>query len=274
MTNRTTLTKDNAQAVIDKWKPVAVGDIAAALGFFCVMIGQGGAGKTTLAADMYKLDDPGKTVVLNSDAGVDAISHLGKAVEVVNIRKYKEFKDFTAAAKAGDLPWTQYIIDNVVSLASQDLEDIAGGRDQVEIQEYGKMTRDILFDTKEWRNIAQYNGYNVVMNAWDELEEDKDGRKRRGIALTPALQKEFPGSVTIIGHVQVTSDPDWRCLTFAPGLKTIAKFRRSLNVAAQKIPWEIWYQVDNLPMADIIRTWRGEQDWPEAKYKKPNGVHA
>lgn len=274
MTNRTTLTKDNAQAVIDKWKPVTVGAIAPSIGFFCVMIGQGGAGKTTLAADMHKLDEPGKTVVLNSDAGVDAIAHLGDSVEVVNITRYKQFKEFTEDAKAGNLPWTQYIIDNIVSLASQDLLDIAGNRDQVEIQEYGKMTRDIIFDTKEWRLIAQNLGYNVVMNAWDELEEDSDGRKRRGIALTPALQKEFPGSVTIIGHVQVTTDPDWRCLSFAPGLKTIAKFRRSLNAAAQKIPYEIWYQVNNLPMADIIATWRGEQDWPEDKYKKPSGVHA
>lgn len=271
MTNRTTLTKDNAQKFIDKFKPQTVGSVAPSLGTFMVLIGQGGAGKTTLAADLYKLAEPGETVVLNVDAGVDAISHLGEKVVVVNIDHYREFKEFTAYAKAGDLPYKNYIIDNIVALSSQNLEDIGGIRDQIEIQEYGKNSRDILFDTKEWRMMARDMGFNVVFNAWDEVAEDSDGRKKRTIAFQPALQREFPGVVTIIGHVEVLNDPNWRKLTFAPGPKTIAKFRRSLDSHAQKIPFDMWYQVKDLPMADIIRTMKGEQDWPD-KYKKPSGM--
>lgn len=240
-------------------------------GSFIVLYGQGGAGKTTLAANAceiepWKKGDPPNTFVLDAEGGADAISHLGDRVKVAEMYEYNQFKLVCDLVAQGKAPWKNLAFDNMSEVVNRCLASIAGNTDAPEIQEWGKMTREILYRTRQLRDAARKYGYNIFMLAWDADEKDDRGVLKKDLAFTPALRKEFPGIVTIVGHVRVLDNPNQRMLDFAPGPRTVSKFRRSADSAATKIPFQITYGLDKLPMADVLKTMKGGQDWPESKY--------
>lgn len=267
MTNRTTLTTDNAAQKIAGLQ-VRKSSEMRANGSFIVIYGQGGAGKTSLVAEVRKL---GNTLLADTTKGADAISHLTD-IDCVELTKWADFDNLTKEVKKAEHGYVNIIIENVTELAEMDIARISGPVDQPEIQEWGQMTRDVLAKTREWRDIASAQGINVFFLAWDASERDERNVLKLELAFTPRLREAFPGVVTIIGHITVLNDPDKRLLTFAPGPKTVSKFRRAADAASRKVPYDIYYGLDNLPMADILRTMKGEQDWPDKKYPKP-AVH-
>lgn len=235
-------------------------------GRFIVLYGQGGAGKTTLAGDACEI---GETLEIDCEGGGDVLRG-NKNTDIVPCYTWRDFEKVTEKLKQGEHGYKNIIVDNVSELVNLDLQRIAG-KDGPEIQEWGEMTRDILYKTREYRDsIARKQGVNVFFLAWDADEKDDKGVVKKDISFTPALRKEFPGVVTIIGHVGVLKDPNQRVLSFAPGPKTISKFRRARNVNATKIPFDIYYGLDNLPMADILRTMNGEQEWNSKRYPTPD----
>lgn len=266
----TTLNKENAEATlirkiggIEIIKATDIKDVAQ--GRFFVIYGQGGAGKTTLAGGAAEI---GPTLEIDCEGGGDVLQGENN-VDIVPCYSWRDFEKVTKELLDGDHGYKNVIVDNVSELVNLDLLRISG-KDQPEIQEWGEMTRDILHKTREYRDaIARKQGVNVFFLAWDADEKDDKNVVKKDISFTPALRKEFPGVVTIIGHLGVTRNPALRVLSFAPGPKTIAKFRRAKDTNAQKIPFDIYYGVDNLPMADILRTMNGEQKWPSAKYPTP-----
>lgn len=234
-------------------------------GAFFTVYGQGGAGKTTLVADVHKL---GKTLHLDAEGGSEAISHLKDKLDIIEVLRYSHFDAVSRKLWAGGHGYKNVIVDNLCEIISLDLKAITGsGTDAPEIQEWGKMTRDILFATRQYRDMARQQGVNVFFLAWDSDEKDDRGVLKKDLAFTPALRKEYPGVVTVIAHVRVLDDPTKRMLDFAPGPRTVSKFRRSADSAATKVPFQITYGLDKLPIVDIIRTMRGEQEWPESKYR-------
>jgi hypothetical protein len=88
------------------------------------------------------------------------------------------------------------------------------------------------------------------------------------LALTPAMRKEIPGIITIIGHVEVLqNDPDHRVLDFAPSPRSVSKFKRVKGSSAMNIPYRIYYGYDNMPLVDVLKSVKGElKDWPNTKY--------
>lgn len=230
------------------------------------MYGQGGAGKTTLAASAADSEYGARYLHCDAEGGVSAVEDKSN-VEVVEIFKYADFKKLTDEVSKHDFPFKSIGFDNMVEIVGLCLEEITGNsRDQVEIQEWGKMTREILFRVRMLRDAARKNGVNVFLMAWDADEKDDRGVIKKDLAFTPALRKEYPGIVTVIGHVAVTNDPNKRMLNFAPSPRTVSKFRRAASSAAQKIPFQIYYGMDKLPMPDILAVLRGGKEWPASKY--------
>lgn len=265
---QTVMTEGNAERKLAGFNIYKANELKdAAAGFFFVLYGQGGAGKTTLAADAALL---GPTLHLDMEGGADAISHRDD-VDVVPLYTWRDFEKMTDHLKKGDHGYTNIIVDNLVELVDMRLRSIAGNTDNIEIQEWGQMSRDVKYKTREYRDaIARKQGVNVFFLVWDADEKDDRGTIKKDLAFSPSLRKEFPGIVTIIGHVAVTNDPNRRMLNFAPGPKTVSKFRRSADSAAQEVPFNIYYGINNLPMADVIRTMKGElKKWPTSKYPAP-----
>lgn len=233
------------------------------------LYGQGGAGKTTLVADAANATDK-RTLFLNAGGGLDAISHRTD-FEYIELFEYRSFRNMRNALKRGGHPFGNVIIDNLCEVINQNQTEVSGSPTGViEIGDWNKITREIIFSVREFVVIAQQQGINVFFLCWDSDEKDDRGVLKKDLAFTPALRKEYPGVVTIIGHVGVTNDPLRRQLDFAPGPRTVAKFRRNGDPksTANQIPFKIVYGLDNLPLADIIKTWKGEQGWPANKYKE------
>lgn len=241
-------------------------------GTFLTLYGQGGAGKTTLAASAADAAEGAPYLHIDAEGGKESIEHKSN-VEVVEVFNYRDFDKLVAQLKRGPKyhGFKTICVDNLCEIINLSLQQIThSGTDAPEIQEWGAMTREILFKTREFRDMARKDGVNVIFCAWDADEKDDRGVIKKDLAFTPALRREYPGIVTVVGHVAVTSDPNIRKLDFAPGPRTVAKFRRTPTANAMKIPFEIYYGVKNPPLPDILRVMKGGGEWPEARYPKPS----
>lgn len=261
------LTKDNAK---DRWakydikKPSQRGVQGVCAGLY----GQGGAGKTLLAADIYRL---GKTLYLDVEAGTDVIEHLKDTddLDIVDIKAFKTYQNIVDDLKKDHNPYVNIVVDNLSELL--DLCEIhfgITGNGSHDLQNYKLCTREMLRRVKDLRELSRQYGLNVIFLCWDADEKDDRNVLKKDLALTPGLRKEYPGIINIIGHVRVLRDPNLRVLDFAPNPKTVSKLRRSPTSSAKEVPFEITYDVDNLPLVDVIETIKGRKNWPKEKYEK------
>ena len=245
--------------------------ITFANGLFMALFGKGGAGKTTLAAETYKI---GKTLLIDAEAGSDVLDDLANEPNLViaDVNGWVEFESVvTSLRQKGVGDYKAIIVDNYSEL--QDMcetkFDIKGG-DRNDLMKYNLVTKAMRRSMKDLRAIARKHKIIVILIFWDWDEKDKDGTFiRKDLMLTPKLRATFPGLCTMIGHVRSTNNNDVRVLDFASNTRTVSKFKRSRKSAAQKVPYEITYKLDNLPLVDIINTIFGRSEWDKDKYKKP-----
>lgn len=208
---------------------------------------------------------------IDAEGGLEVVRHIAGVtfVEVFNWANFEKLSKGLIAQKG--MGFKTIIVDNLSEIYNMAITSAAGGpQEQPEIQEYGKGIRDIIHYIRQYRDVlARKEGINVIMCCWDADEKDDRGILKKDLALSPKLREQVPGLVTIIGHVQVTNDPTNRKLTFAPGPRTVAKLRRPVTKTKQ-LPFEVTYDLDHLPMGDIIGVLKGDQDWPTDKYKALN----
>jgi hypothetical protein len=203
---------------------------------------------------------------IDAEGGTDAIIDR-KGVEVVSVYNWNQYQSVTRELiQQKGSGYKTICVDNLSEIANLSLTKIAGPTQGPEIQEWGEMFREVRQKIREYRDLARLYGVNVIFCCWDADEKDDRGVMKKDLALSPALRKQVPGLTTIIGHVAVLDDPNARLLTFAAGPKTVAKFRRSRTAAAQKIPLQIRYSVDKLPLGDIIDVLKGGKEWDTKKY--------
>lgn len=263
-----TMTKDNAETIAGL--TIHKAGSRRYQGVFMTLYAQGGGGKTTLAAELYKI---GRTLYIDAEGGTDSIAHLQDEpnLDIVDVSDYKQFKRLGEKLKLDTEDYVNIVVDNlseIIDLCEIDVGIV--GNDAHDLQRYKLMTREIMRQVRLYRELSRIRGLNVIICAWDSDEKDDRGVLKKDLAFTPKLREEYPGICTIIGHVDVTNNPDLRRLNFAPGPKTVSKFKRSQDSAAMKIPYQIYYGINNLPLADIINTIKGKEDWPEKKYPKPS----
>lgn len=271
MVTTNTITEENVSAMFAGLKIRKPGDVVN-LGVNMTLYAQGGGGKTILVANAAR-ELGGRTLHIDADGGTDVIEDFrdDPNYDIIDIKSYNEFIKISDALKRDVGGYKNVIVDNLSELVNM-AEDWAGVTNEANannLKNYMKMTGEILDKTRLFRDIARTTGINVFFIAWDADEKDERGIVKKELDLTPALRKEYPGIVTIIGHIEVLNDPNKRKLNFAPGPKTVSKFRRSTSSKAMEVPFQIFYGLENLPLADVIRTIKGEQSWPKSKYPTP-----
>lgn len=266
MTNKV-LTEQTAEGVLAGFKLRKPSDIewAKTAGACMVLYGQGGAGKTLLAAMVREL---GRTLHIDAEGGTDVLDGIiDENYDIIDIYSYREFKKLVGALKRNPQDYRNIIVDNLCELADLDINEIAGEGNAPQIQHWGEMTRDILHEVRDLRNLARRYGINVIFIAWDS--DEKDGSIiKKNLALNPALQAKVPGIINIVGHVRVLTNPHRRMLDFAATPKSVSKFRRANNASAMEVPLQITYGVDNLPLADVLNTIQGRSKWDSKKYSE------
>ena len=269
------LTPDNAQASqtfagFELLAPQAM----TKLGMCMILYGAAGVGKTPLAASCADSPHGCPTVFLDAEGGTQSIAHYDPdKLKVVQIYKWEElirwsqstFKDPRA------YPFQTTVFDNLSEYYMLAQKYITQDREMPSQPEYGKINQLIISFVEDWRDFTRRTGRNVIFIAWDDRDKDENSVVKSTLAFTPGVVKALPGKVDIIGHLSVHNNPPYytRILNFAPSPKNQAKFRRSLLGNAQKIPYEIPFHLENMPMPDILSVLKGGGEWPSQKYTLP-----
>lgn len=265
--DRTPLTADNAVNRVGGLQVRSTKDLTN-MGTNWTFYGQGGAGKTTLPSDLQD-SEFGPVLYAAAESGLTVIQNLD--VPYVEINRWQDLKDLLAAYKSSKTPeYKSVALDNLSDMLDKCIRFVAPSGIPTQ-PEWNKISIEFLQMIRDWRDLTRFVDLNVFFLAWDADERDEVGMVKKDINFTPAIRKAFPGIVDTVGHIAVLDrKPDMRMITFAPGPKTIAKFRRAPTANARKIPFEIFYGLDNLPLADILRTLKTDKEWPASKYPLPS----
>lgn len=260
------LTVENAERAIAGLKIRKASIVAR--GVFLCLYGQGGAGKTLLAGSMYRY---GKTLHCDTEGGSESLQQWENEenLDIVDITSYPQFDKFCTRLKMDaakpDFEYKTVVIDNlceIVDLCEDDID--IKGNDSHDLQKYNLVKKEITAKIRLLRNLTRNYPINIIIVCWDDdIKDASSGILKKDLAFTPALRREFPGICTIIGHVKVLNTPEKRMLDFAPSNKSVAKFKRSLISSAMKVPYRVTYDVNHLPLVDVIKTIRGEGEWPK-----------
>lgn len=241
-------------------------------GLCAVLFGDPGAGKTTAAAAISKSEYAGNVVIVDAEAGSDdVLKHYD--MDRVPVTDWLQIKKFTEDYKKSQ-PWNTVILDNLSEIADQSLHhhmrtDPKGPKSYPELQHYGYMNEDIMVLSRTWRDIARNHGINVVICAWTAYDRDSAGNiARTTLGLNPKLADKFPGIIDIVGLITKKDDRARTRVMQFDVPDTAAKFRRSRTDVDASIPLDLYYGVDQAPLADILNTLRGGLPFPADKYKR------
>jgi len=228
------------------------------------LYGPAGHGKSTLAATAADSTYASPVYFVDAEGGAEVLAHLN-----VDYNPYYEWRDvekFLRALKIEtQIPWRTIVWDNLTELAAMNLRSIS---EEPTLPDFGIMTRNMLAFVREVRELSRRKSLNMIFTAWDVWEKSEElGGYRKDIQLTPALQRAYPGIVSIVGHLSINKKGQ-RILSFKPGPQTISKFRRTPDSLANRIPDELV----NPSLAPIFDTLLGGAPFPK-KYAldtKPN----
>ena len=248
----------------------------------CILIyGPGGVGKTPQAASVANSPACKKGLLfLDVEGGVRSISHMDN-VDVHQIFKWKDWTTFrrTLTQNPKEFPYDVVVVDNLSELADVSMKDIT--EDQPSIREWGENTDKILDMVRFCRDASRKWGIIFILIAWDtDLEEGSETAKRtkKSIAFTPKLREKLPGIVDIIGYMNVdlrgtpnAAGDRPRLISFAPARDTVAKFRRSKDENASKVPLEV-YDTDITALCDVVTTLTNGSPFPLAKHTPPRAA--
>lgn len=238
-----------------------------------------GGGKTTFPSPLIDNDEFGPLLYVASGAGLQTIQDM-KAPYVVpekwqDLEKIqKEFKNENTRP-----PFKAVALDNLseyLVLAKEFVCPVSGYPEGTNaLRDWNKITELVKQYIRDWRDLTEHFELHVFFIAWDDGDDSTtDATKKLTIDLNPALQKALPGTVDTIGHIDILrKDPDHRIIDFTPGPRTISKFRRSKSDNARKIPYRLYYDLDHLPIIDILNTIRNGTPFPDT-YKVPTTAGA
>lgn len=242
------------------------------IGLCFTLVGPPGSGKTTLACAAAGTKHGGLTLLLDAEAGSKVVKEQIKAKTVIPTRvpRWQDVQAITNEFKLGKHKgvFGTVVLDNLCEMQRQHLKYVTPVGETPEFKQWNLNTNAIRDLVRDWRTIAETQGINVIFIGWDG-DDDSKRVVKQSIAMTPALQKEFPGIVDTIGILSpVDGKPDMRVIDFTPSTRSIAKFRRSRNENSRKIPYKIQYTLDKLPLADMLASIRVGAVWPAAVYTK------
>lgn len=205
-------------------------------GWFLLLYGAGGAGKTTCAASIADSKHAVPTLLVDIDRTSKVLAHRDD-IKIIYIHTWEEFYFDFCVELSQPHPYKSIILDGMSDLADMNLKYnrklIHSAHD---MQHYAALTSDFLALAKFMRDYVQATGISVIMTAWEEREEDElTGIKKHSLAFNPKLQTKIQGHIPTIGYLEVNEDNS-HTLFFGPSKRHITKFSVAPSDAANSIP--------------------------------------
>lgn len=271
------ITPSNAQELADQLSRYGKAEITEEIhnnGIVIGLLGRGGSGKTTTAAGIMSSKHSGKGLHINMHGRPAAINHI-PGITSLKPNNWKALVDLRKAVAAQEIDLRDdtgagtVFLDTYTEAQNIDLRGI-NSSGKIEIQQWGESQNHIMGETREWVDIAELLGINIVFCLWEEQDEDKDvNLTRRHVSFARKLAAQWPGMVTFIGLIDpVEYHPEYRFIDFSPSKRTDAKFGVSPTDKASKIPYQMWYQRDQPLLADMLDVIHGDKEWPTKDYSE------
>jgi hypothetical protein len=236
------------------------------------LLGRGGSGKTTTAGMIVHSKHAGHVLHVNMHGRPAAIQHI-PGITSITPATWRDVKGIREDVESGNIDLHDdtgagtVILDTWTEAQNIDLRGI-NRSGKIEIQEWGESQGHIMGETRSWVDIAERLGINIIFNLWEEQDEDKDVQlTRRHVSFARKLAAQWPGLVTFIGLIDpVENHPEYRYIDFRPSKRTDAKFGVAPTDNAKKIPYEMYYSVDQPLLADMLDVIKGDKEWPTSAY--------
>lgn len=235
------------------------------------IMGDGGAGKTTLAATLIETQYGSPAMYIDVDGGVHVIS--SKIDQGIYYYKFEGCTKLELLIRGlvESCPFKAIVLDNGSALAYEKLQEMRKQKPQEEDWRlYNDVTNYIQVVCETLHKIAQKYNIIVVVNFWTLIETDTNDVTHRRIipALNPALLARVQGIPDILAYLTVEDDAQHtRKLTMTPPTsRLLTKFRRDTNDVAQTIPEELW----NPSLAPIVDTLINGVPFPKEKFIRPS----
>lgn len=241
-------------------------------GILLGLLGRGGSGKTTTAGGIVYSKHSGHVLHVNMHGRPAAIQHI-PGITSITPTDWKALVALRKDVEEGEIDLSDdtgagtVILDTWTEAQNIDLRGI-NRTGKIEIQEWGESQSHIMAETRSWANIAESKGINIIFCLWEEQDEDKDvSMTRRHVSFARKLAAQWPGMVTFIGLIDpVEYHPEYRYIDFRPSKRTDAKFGVAPTDLARKMPYEMYYNVNQHLLADMLDVIKGDKEWPVKEY--------
>lgn len=245
---------------------------------FLAVYGTGGAGKTTLCAEIVNAGEDGAPALLvDIDRSSSSVVHLqDKGLHIVKISSWQEALSIKKAFERGQTEFKSLIWDNISELLQLCVKHYAPrgmpqGKDTLQL--WGSITADMMEFTRDIRTYCTRDEVNLFMNLWEEREKDELTEITRvKVLLTPKFGAAFPGMATMVGRLTVpgTEKTDYvRLLNFEPDERLDTKYRVAPTEEASKIPLKLYVRRNSNFVVDYLNTVKHGKPFPVQKYAKP-----
>lgn len=249
-----------------------VSQLRVASGWFCLVYGLGGAGKTSLVSTLLdaQVAQPLPIAYIDLDHHTDPLYDMPEdSIDVFPIasstRAWSALKAFFKAASDGSkFPWRTLVIDSLHE--TQDVNLLSITQQQVTLPEYGRSQREILTMLRLLRDFSLSAGVNVLVMCGAEPETDEMSHiLRYGFALTPKLASRVRLVANNIAYIEQQVQPPYlHILHFEPSARYITK------VAASPKQYALVQSEPSL--GHILDVIKGTEPW--AKYASQHAVES
>lgn len=234
-----------------------------------------GVGKTSLAGMFAGYPPACDVLVVDAEGGASVLAHLDN-VYVMQVTSWDQVEKVLSQLERTPLETLKYrtvVFDNLTELHAMLVQKICGNN-APEIQQHGIITAALMRFTRRVRDLSRKRQINTALIAWEDAKEDKgQGITRKVVALTDKLSARIPGVPNNVGYMTVMHNPPLftRKLSFAVTPLNDAKFRRAPTGGEPEIPLDIYYGINQNPIADILRTIYEGVPFPKERYVLPTG---
>lgn len=227
--------------------PIAISKLSKKKPFKALIYSEQGDGKTTFAASCKGLPDFDEVLLVNIDKGDLSISDLDidqarigidpeTGLSTKTIVKDLEDLVFQILGKKNGLgKYKTLIIDTLTELQTQDLEDIAGAKDQISQPDYGK-------DTKKLRKICSLIRdvpLNIILTAQvRKVYEGQENPKLVEIrpSMTESAAKAFMEAVDYVWFLYVDPTGKRQLVTKKTGVvKAKSRGKKFQEIIGEKV---------------------------------------
>lgn len=234
-------------------------EVSNSWGLNILIYGVSGSGKTTLCGsaedspygrDVLYVDLEGGTMSIGDRPNIAVF----KPTDWSDIRKV-----YDALVSDPDHTIKTVVVDSLTEAQGLALRSVAGGKDLISQQDWGKTNDRILHMVRMFRSLTHTKGVNTVFTALErESKDETTGAIRIGPDLTPGSSRNVAAAMDSVGYLTWNPKTGKRILHLAGDSRFVAKVRQPPT--ARRVP----DRLENPSLADLIDAMRGDKLLVEA----------